>query len=484
MDLTNFYGSPAVPVLRGDAGPPPGNSVSEGHVKRAAVRRLYGDERMTVAASQDEALAGAAIASEDARPMRRVWLQIAHTSGARVYSLVAGLLVLTITARWLGPAGRGQMAAALVWANVFYLCSYASLNFVAMHQASISAGDRSWLPPTMGTLFVFAGGMTLLGWLVAAVLWFSSGGSVFGAISPPVLVIALLTVPFLILEQYANGLLLGIGRLDVYNRALIVAKTVVLLLVGVFFYFRFGIASAVTATLIGQIGISMAGIPLVFRAAGRTMRFDGALLGRMLKRGLQLHPSNAAMFLYAYSSVLLINRYLGAAQTGFYHLAMQLIDVMLVLPYAANLVLFSKASTVGGEKMWPFQRRILVSMLALMTAGCLVAAIAAPFAIPLLAGKAFAPSVRIFRWLLIVGWVGTISAVMMPQWISRGYFGAISAVNVGAMILNLAAGFLLVKPLGINGILIATILGYSTTAVASVVLAVRCELEYRRGLAA
>jgi O-antigen/teichoic acid export membrane protein len=442
---------------------------------------------MTVTASQDEALAAVAAADTGdggVSPMRRVWMQIAHTSGARIYSLVAGLVVLTITARWLGPAGRGQMAAALVWANVFYLCSYASLNFIAMHQASISAGDRSWLPATMGTLLVFASGMSLLGWIVAAILWFWSGGSVFGTISPPVLVIAMLTVPFLILEQYANALLLGIGRLDIYNRALVAVKTVVLLLVAIFFYLRWGITSAVTATLIGQIGISVAGMPLVFRTAGSTMRFDGALLGRMLKRGLQLHPSNAAMYLYAYSSVLLINHYIGAAQTGLYHLAMQLVDVMLVVPIAANLVLFSQSSAVGAVKVWPYQRRILVSMLVLMTFGCVVAAIAAPYAIPLLAGKAFVPSVRIFRWLLIVVWMGTISAIMMPQWIGRGLFASISAVNIAAVALNLTAGFLLVKPLGINGILIATILGYSTTAIASAVLAIHCELEYRRGLAA
>ena len=444
---------------------------------------------MTVTASQDEPLAGTAPPSADASndaasPMRRVWLQIAHTSGARIFSLVAGLVVLTITARWLGPSGRGQMAAALVWANVFYLCSYASLNFVAMHHASSSAGDRGWLPATMGTLLVFAGGMSVVGWIVAAGLWLWSGGSVYGAIPLPVLVIALLTVPFLILEQYANGLLLGIGRLDVYNRALVAAKTAVLLLVGLFFFLRLGIAAAVTATLVGQIAISVAGLPLVFRAAGGRLTFDGKLLRQMLKRGLQLHPSNAAMYLYAYSSVLLINHYIGAAQTGLYHLAMQLVDVMLVLPIAANLVLFSKATTVGPEKVWSFQRRILVGMLALMTVGCLAAAILAPYTIPLLAGKAFAPSVRIFRWLLIAVWVGTITAIMMPQWITRGYFTAISVVNVGAVILNLTAGFLLVKPFGINGILVATILGYSTTAIASAVLAVRCELEYRRGLAA
>lgn len=416
--------------------------------------------------------------------MRRVWMQIVHTSGARTYSLVAGLVILTLTARWLGPSGRGEMAAALVWANVFYLCGYLSLNYVAIHHAAGNVDDRTWLSPMLGTLLGFAAFVSVAAGLAAAVLWFATGGRVYGAISFPVLVIGMMNVPFLILEQYVTGLLIAIGRLDVYNRAVVVVKTIVLILIGSFFFLRFGIRSAITATLVGQIGMSVAGLPLVFRAAGRTMRFDLALLERLIARGIQLHPSNVAMYLYGFSSVLIINRYLGAAQTGVYHLAMQLVDVMFVVPIAANLVLFSKISAVGVRNVWSYQRRILGGMMLLMTAACIAAAVLAPIGIPLLAGKAFIPAVPIFRWLLIAVWAGTISAIMMPQWISRGLFVAISVVNIVAVAINLITSFALIRTMGIRGVIIATIASYATTAIASAVLAIRCELEYRRAAAA
>ncbi|MCU1347109.1 MAG: hypothetical protein JWO56_139 [Acidobacteria bacterium] len=437
---------------------------------------------MTATASEEAALSAEAIGGGSS--MRPVWLQIVHTSGARVYSLVAGLVILTVTARWLGPAGRGQMAAALVWSNVFYLCGYFSLNYVAIHHAAGHVEDRSWLAPMFGTLLGFAAFVSVVGGSIAVLLWFVSRGRIYGEISPAVLVIGMLTMPFLILEQYSTGLLVAIGRLDVYNRAVIVVKTIVLLLVGIFFLLHFGIRSAITATLVGQIGMAVAGLPLVYRAAGRTMRFDFGLLKRLIARGIQLHPSNIAMYLYGYSSVLIINRYLGAAQTGVYHLAIQLVEVMFVVPIAANLVLFSKTSAVGVTQVWPYQRRILGGMMLIMTFGCIAAAILAPIGIPLLAGKAFAPAVPIFRRLLIAVWIGTISAIMMPQWISRGLFAAISIVNITAVAINLTISFLLIRTMGIQSVIIATVLSYLTTAIASTVLAIRCELEYRRSTAA
>jgi O-antigen/teichoic acid export membrane protein len=417
-------------------------------------------------------------------PMRRVWMQIVHTSGARIYSLIGGLVILTITARWLGPSGRGQVAASLVWANVFYLTGFLSLNYVAIHEAAANPEDRRWLAPTMGTLFAFDAFVSVVGWIVAAILWFATSGQIYGAIPTRVLIIGLAIVPFYILEQYANGILIALGRLDIYNRAMIVMKTIVLLLVGIFCYLHFGVASAITTTLVGQIGMAVAGMPHAYRVAGSRMEFDFARLKRLIARGMKLHPSNVAMYLSGYSSVLLINHYLSAAQTGVYHFAMQLVEVMFVIPIAANLVLFSKTTEVGVIEAWPFHRRVLGGVMLVMTFGCIAAAILAPIGIPLLAGKAFTPSVPIFRWLLIAVWIGSISAVMMPQWIGRGLFVAISCVNVAAVAISLTVSFLVIRRLGIPGVILATVLSYGTTAVASTVLAIRCELEYRRAVAA
>ena len=51
--------------------------------------------------------------------MREIWVNIAHTSAARIYGMVVGVGVLFLTARLLGAEGRGQVAAIITWASVF-----------------------------------------------------------------------------------------------------------------------------------------------------------------------------------------------------------------------------------------------------------------------------------------------------------------------------------------------------------------------------
>ena len=43
--------------------------------------------------------------------MREIFQRIVQTSGAQVYSLLVAFVTLTLTARWLGPGGRGTIAA-------------------------------------------------------------------------------------------------------------------------------------------------------------------------------------------------------------------------------------------------------------------------------------------------------------------------------------------------------------------------------------
>ncbi|HUJ14746.1 MAG TPA: hypothetical protein VL284_13245, partial [Thermoanaerobaculia bacterium] len=387
--------------------------------------------------------------------MRELWLKIGETSGARVYSLFTSLLVLTITARWLGPAGRGEIAASLVWANLFYVCGYMSLNLVAMH----IAGDRGdeILPALFGTLLFVAFAVTVAGWIVANAL-FLFHRVVFGEIRASVLAIAFAALPFLILEQYGNGLLLATNRLRVYNRAIMIGKTLVFVCVGIAYLLGFDIRAAIAATVIGQVALVVtSAAPLVRASAGR-MTFDGQILKKLLIGAQKLHPSTVSNFVYAYVGVLVMNRYLGPSQTGIYQFAVQLFEVMLVVPYAANIVLFAKTGETGVHNAWPYQRRVLLMLVGVMAGAGIVAAVAAPFAIPLVGGRAFLPSVSPFRHLLIALCFLTVSAVMTSQWIGRGLFLPLSILNIAYVAISLAANLILTPRFGMSGAVASLIL--------------------------
>ena len=414
--------------------------------------------------------------------MRELWLQIIRTSGSRMYSLTAGVIVLSITARWLGPAGRGEMSAALVWATLFYIALFFSLNLVAIHELATQF-DRGRLGRTLANLVAAAVVGTTVGWLIAAVLYLIRP-QIFGAVRGSVLAVALLMLPFLIWEQYGSALLLSIGRLDVFNRANVIAKTLVLALVVSFFVLGRGIHFAVAAMVIGQALLALTGTPLILREARSSIAFDAAMLKRMLMSALKLHPSAVATYVAAYAGVLIVNHYMGNVATGHFQLAAQLIEVMLVVPYAANLVIYSRMGEFGVHNIWPYQRRIVTGTLLLMSAAAVVAAILAPWLIALLAGKAFLPSARIFRWLLFGAVTGTLTAVMTTQWIGRGLFIQISLVNITSVVVALVLNFLLTPRIGMNGAIIASVASYAVTAAANGAMAVRCESEWRARLAA
>ena len=409
--------------------------------------------------------------------MRNLWIQILGTTGSRVYSLLVSLTVLSLTARWLGPAGRGEMAAALLWATLFHVVFHLSLNAVVLHQAGQDAPPRFFAAAT-GNLLAATGAGTVLGWLGMAGLY-ALRPQWFANVRGSVLAVAFLALPFLIWEHYGTSLLMISGRLAVYIRSVLASKTAVLLLVATFYFFGLGIHAFTFATVAGQLALCAAGFPAILGAAGGQPRFDGALMKRLLQGSSRLHPSAVATFLYGQVGVLIINRMLGNHATGVFQLATQLVDILLLVPYAANTVLFSHVGRSGPERVWGRQRAVLIKLLGAMVLIAGVAVLLAPLAIPLVAGRAFTPSIRVFQYLTAGAVLATISAVMTTQWIGRGLFVHYSIANLTAVGVNLALNVTLTPRLGINGAIIASLTAYLVMAAASAVLAWDCERIWR-----
>src|SRR4051812_2632032 len=147
--------------------------------------------------------------------MRELWRSIGFTSAARIYAVVAGAISLVITARLLGPSGRGTVAAAFTWAALFSTLGYLSLGQVAIHRAT-GKEPEEWLRPVLGALLFVAACVTLLGWVAAAAIYVASGGDGFGEMPGYALVLGFALLPFLVWEQYASWLLVAVGKISFY----------------------------------------------------------------------------------------------------------------------------------------------------------------------------------------------------------------------------------------------------------------------------
>jgi O-antigen/teichoic acid export membrane protein len=413
--------------------------------------------------------------------VRELWGNIAHTSGARIYSLIVGVFTLSLTARLLGPEGRGQVATITTWVGMFSTFAYLSLGQVALHRM---AGDQQQqrFGNLLGSLLLMAIVLTLAGWLVALGMYGYNPEGAFKGLAVIPLLVGFLALPFMIWEQYGSSLLMGLERIRIYNRYQVIGRTVsvisVFVLVG---GLGLGVAGALEASLLGQVIVAIGGIGFLFafaRNKGLACLPDKSEIKALLAGGAKLHLNAIGVFLFTSVNILILNNYHGAEQTGYFQLAIQLLGVLMIIPQGASMVMSGKVTSLGPNGAWPHNKRLLVQITLGMIALSAVAALLAPWGITLLAGEAFRPAVEPFQWMLL-GLIGmTFSTVMAPQWIGRGYFWQAAGLTFLVGAINLAANFWLIPLYGMRGAVYAFLGTYAFSIFTNGAMAWHCQLQY------
>lgn len=414
--------------------------------------------------------------------MRDLWYKVIATGGTRVFTLVSGLIMLTLMSRWTGPEGRGAIGAAMGWVTLFSTFGGLSLGQVALHRATSMRG-QPWLGDTLGSLLTLAGGITVAGWAVGVALYVATGGAIFGAVGGGLLLVAFLGLPFLIWEQYGSQLLIAMNRLGTYNRIQVSGRLVGVGLMFVAAWLGGGVVALLGALILSQGVIALLGLLAVLRACALPVRPSWLTIRALLRGGALLHLNTIGAFLFTSTDVLILNFYHGARVTGYYQLAVDLMLVMVVLPQAVATVLYARGAELGPEALWGAQRKVMALLLGAMVVAGGLAALAAPLLIAVVAGPAFAPSAGIFQLLLLTLVGVTLSTVMAPQWIGRGMFLQASAITVAVGLANLSANLALVPAHGVNGAVWATIGSYGIAIATNSWMIVRCERQWRQGSA-
>ena len=410
--------------------------------------------------------------------MRELWRKIAYTSFARIYSLIVGMVTLMITARWLGPEGRGIVAAVTNWVALFSTVGSLSLGQVAVHRATTLRG-QAWLGPTLGSLLLLDALITLSGWFVAAMLFLWTKGSLYNGLSAGLLALGFIGLPLFIWEQYGSALLMAVDRVSVYNRAEIVGRTVGLVLILAAWWLKWDLAGVLVATLVSQSIVALAGLRFLFGHSRGIVGPEKAATLDLLKGGFKLHLNFVGGFFIASSGVLIVNYYLGPAQTGYYQIAQQLVTVMAVVPQAASMVTYGQVAQLGPDAAWRQQRRIIVHLTLGMALMGVVAAGAAPWLVPLVLGGQFLPSVSMFQCLILALFGISLTTMMSGQWIGRGKFGVMSLLTIALGVINLVGNLLSVPRFGVYGAIWTAVITYALAAVAQIWMILKCEAQMK-----
>lgn len=377
-----------------------------------------------------------------------------------------------LTARVLGPEGKGEFALLLIVVAVVF-----AFGRLGISQAVVYFAKR--IPPAALT----ANALTLsaaIG-LVSLVV----GGGVAYVVAPgfydlsrPTLAVALLSVPLLSIEGTAAGIIQGDYAMKKLNvlRILNPLAFLPLLLVGLLFPDR--VEAAIFATVGAQALSTAAAVGVAIRGKGisaTAWKPEWSRWAALLRFGVQTHVGNVLKFFQFRFDVVLIGALLETRQVGFYVVALSLAELPLRIPDAVGLVLFPRVAAMAGEKG---ERRDITPLVCrhtiLLTSVASVALFAiTPWLVTHAFGSRFEDAVVPARLLLPGGIALSLWKILAQDVIAKGRPNAFSFSACCSLVAMVAGCSLLIPRFGLAGGAIASSAAYVT---ASVVLYV----AYRR----
>jgi len=404
----------------------------------------------------------------------RVWKAVTLTSGTKAYWLIGGMVTTIITARVLGPQGRGVIAAVTSWVALFVTFGHFSLSNVIVYLLGGDDRERI-LPAVTGSVLAVTALTTLLGWCIAAVMVFATHGRVFQHIPPTVLVLGFAGLPFLLWMENGNSLLIILGDLKRLNFAQAIGTTIGIVLVSILVgVLKGGVAAALTATLVSYVFVIGLGLQRIIESS-RPLAISRSILRQLLRGGVRLHLAAVSTFFFTNIAVILLNHFRPVAEAGFFQLAMQLTLAMQVVPMAIAIVAYSIVTRDGADRAWREHRALVLQTLLYSAVAAVIAYAAAPIAVPLLAGRAFLPAVPLFRVVALSIFGMGLMAVMAPQWVARGYFLRVALIAVFAAVVGVVGNYMLIPRYGMTACAWVMVASYTIHFIANAAFAMWIE---------
>jgi O-antigen/teichoic acid export membrane protein len=274
----------------------------------------------------------------DAGRRHPVTLSLATSVAIQGFNVLTGVVL----ARALGPAGRGELAAVLLWPSI--LAAVGSLGVAEAATYETASGSS----PAEA---VYGGSLTIAGVQSLALI-------AIGAVVIPIVhghdreiarstYLFLLFIPLNLLTLYAAGILNGLHRFAAYQALrlmvfALMAGGLVLLAVQQVLTVR----AALMVYLIANAVTAVVALLLLRRQAASSLTFKYETVRRLLRFGLRSHTTNVASLLNERLDQLVISVFLAPAKLGLYVIAVTLTSATMIIGNATGMVILPMVASL------------------------------------------------------------------------------------------------------------------------------------------
>jgi O-antigen/teichoic acid export membrane protein len=403
------------------------------------------------------------------RSGRAVSGRIFTVFGVRIAAAIIGVVNAFVLARLLAPAGKGD----------FYLVQLVPSTLLVLGQLGLPSAiafyaGRGHTAKLGSRALQLALALSAVGVVITALLLPVLDHSLFRAIDPALVVVALAIVPFSYLATFGNAVLTGRQRVGVYGAVavgqVVAALVLFLVLIGVL---GLGVAGAITAYLLYTAGAAAVVSVAALRVTAGPSERPATTVRSLFKYGLRLYPASLSGFFSYRADVYLLALLVGdPVQLGLYSIAVGLAELVFFLPDSVVTVFFPHVA--GGSREEADETVALVTRITVAATGlaalplALAAFIAVNLILPAYTGGLPALYV-LLPGVVMLSASKTLSAYL--NGIGRG--GTVSMTAMASLAANVVINLVLIPVFGIVGAAAASLASYSLGALLQVTICAR-----------
>lgn len=371
-----------------------------------------------------------------------------HSLGTQVLITAINLVTGVITARMLGPEGRGAFAATTTWPQFFAMVSIAGLSSALVFRMRKSPETAS---STAGTALLVASGASIAA-IAAGIAVLPLLMSHYPA---PIIVFAQLCLASVLvnsLQMIIKQAFAGIGEFGQYNLANLLPQ--LLYLVALLSMVSFGTLSmhgAVLALLGGGVAALLLTLPKFVRMV--RPKLTGGV-GEF--RALTSYSTRASLtdLVYALSSFadrLVLIPFLPIEELGLYAVAFSFSRVVQLAQPAIMSVMFSNMSGRSRPEGKHLHDKACRFLVAALVGGCALLWLLGERLLVLTYGAEFGEANTLFRLLIVEAALGVLSQVTVQLFLSCDRPGLVSTIQVSVLAFSIGLLLLLVPTYGAQG---------------------------------
>ncbi|MBO9605733.1 MAG: polysaccharide biosynthesis C-terminal domain-containing protein [Paenibacillaceae bacterium] len=390
----------------------------------------------------------------------------------QVAGVAIGFAATVVTARYLGAAGQGTYALALLLPTLLATCMTCGIDAATVFYT----GKDAYKPATVyKTNLVSAFALSALSLLIGCLVVLLFGRELFAGATRLQLLLALAAVPQLLFGTLLGGILQGMQDFKRLAGAAFASQLLGLaLLLAATAWLHWGVAGAIAAYAGGQCALFLLVLAAIRRVYGLRMK-DGSVDRKLMKQsfiyGGKEHVSNMLTFLNYRADLFMIAFFIGSSAAGVYTITVAVAEQLWFVSRAVSLVLFPRISAAGGDA----ERNLLTSavgriVLALTLAFAVVTAVLAKPFIGFAFGHEFAAGGLALQLLLPGIVAGSLERVLSHDISGRGKPEISMYVSMVTVVCNLALNVLLVPKYGIAGAAAATSTAYIVSFAVKIVI--------------